>query len=267
MLQIREGGNGKRLLAESETSRNPGAPRPQGRSTAHVSVAPPERGADQVGKNSTFTLIPTVALLSHRCDYLSTFRVIYVETLMRTVTRFLSASLYTLALTSLLGASGCSWFSSGSGDGEGLSESELEAQREGRFGSGGIPSAEGEGMFHDIHFGFDSYDMNDQSRMDLEANARILQERSDLRVTLEGHTDERGTVEYNMALGAERARAVKSALTAAGVSSSRLDSISYGEEIPLDPGHDDAAWAKNRRVHFSVGQDNPNRGGSSNDKY
>lgn len=267
MLQIREGGNGKRLLAKSETLQSPGAPRAQGRSTVQLSVAPPEREANQVGKNSTFTLIPTVALLSYRCDYFDTFRVIYVETLMRTVTRFLSASLHTLALTSLLGASGCSWFSSGSGDGEGLSESELEAQREGRFGTGGIPSAEGEGMFHDIHFGFDSYDMNDQSRMDLEANARILQERSDLRVTLEGHTDERGTVEYNMALGAERARAVKSALTAAGISSSRLDSISYGEEIPLDPGHDDAAWAKNRRVHFSVGQDNPNRGGSSNDKY
>ena len=182
---------------------------------------------------------------------------------MRTVTSFISASLYTLALTSLLGASGCSWFSSGSGDGEGLSESELEAQREGRFGNGGIPSAEGEGMFHDIHFGFDSYAMDDQSRMDLEANARILQERSDIRVTLEGHTDERGTVEYNMALGAERARAVKSALTAMGISSSRLDSISYGEEIPLDPGHDEAAWSKNRRVHFSVGQDNPNRGSGS----
>jgi peptidoglycan-associated lipoprotein len=193
----------------------------------------------------------------------------YVEQFMRKVTSLLSASVYTLALTSLMSASGCSWFSSGSGDGEGLSESELEAQREGRFGSGGIPSAEGEGMFHDIHFAFDAYALDDQSRMDLESNARILQERSDLRITLEGHTDERGTVEYNMALGAERARAVKSALTAMGVSGSRLDSISYGEEIPLDQGHNEAAWAKNRRVHFSVGQDNPNRGGgsSSNDKY
>jgi peptidoglycan-associated lipoprotein len=214
-------------------------------------------------------LIPTVALRSRRCDYSRTFRVMYVEQFMRKVTSLLSASVYTLALTSLMSASGCSWFSSGSGDGEGLSESELEAQREGRFGSGGIPSAEGEGMFHDIHFAFDAYALDDQSRMDLESNARILQERSDLRITLEGHTDERGTVEYNMALGAERARAVKSALTAMGVSGSRLDSISYGEEIPLDQGHNEAAWAKNRRVHFSVGQDNPNRGGgsSSNDKY
>lgn len=182
---------------------------------------------------------------------------------MKSLQNILSPSLFTLALTAMVGASGCSWFSSGSGDGE-LSESELEAQREGRFGSGGIPSAEGEGMFHDIHFGFDSYALDDQGRMDLESNARILKEQSGLRITIEGHTDERGTVEYNLALGAERARAVKSALTALGVSSSRVDTISYGEEIPLDPGHDETAWAKNRRAHFAVGQDNPNKSG---DKY
>jgi peptidoglycan-associated lipoprotein len=96
--------------------------------------------------------------------------------------------------------------------------------------------------------------MDEQARMDLEKNAQILNQQSDLKITLEGHCDERGTVEYNMALGAERARAVKSALVAAGVSSKRLDSISYGEEIPLDPAHDEAAYAKNRRVHFSIGQ-------------
>lgn len=119
-------------------------------------------------------------------------------------------------------------------------------------------------MFHDIHFGFDSYALDDQARSDLEANARILQQQSGLRITIEGHTDERGTVEYNLALGAERARSVKSALTALGVASNRVDTISYGEEIPLDPGHDETAWAKNRRAHFAVGQDNPTRG---SDKY
>jgi peptidoglycan-associated lipoprotein len=120
-------------------------------------------------------------------------------------------------------------------------------------------------MFHDIHFGFDSYSLDDQARADLEANVRTLKEQSGLHITLEGHTDERGTVEYNMALGAERARAVKSARVAAGVSGSRFDTISYGEEIPLDPGHDEMAWAKNRRVHFAVGHDNQNAGG--NTKY
>ncbi len=161
-----------------------------------------------------------------------------------------------LSLSLLIGLSGCSWFGSGSGDGDGLSESELAAQREGRFGSGSIPMAEGEGMFADVHFNYDSYALTEQGRADLEKNAQILNDNSGLKITLEGHCDERGTVEYNMALGAERARAVKSALIAAGVASNRLDSISYGEEIPLDPAHDEAAYAKNRRVHFSVGQSN-----------
>jgi peptidoglycan-associated lipoprotein len=168
-------------------------------------------------------------------------------------------------LATTVALSGCSWFGSGSSDGEGLSESELAAQREGRFGSGSIPTAEGEGMFNDISFGYDSYSIDDHGRADLEANARVLSQQPSLRVTLEGHCDERGTVEYNMALGAERAKAVKSALVALGVSGSRLDTISYGEEIPLDPGHDEAAWAKNRRVHFGLGQDNPTP--SRNGKY
>ncbi len=195
---------------------------------------------------------------------LPALRVFNPELQMKSLQNLISLPLLTLALTTVVSTSGCSWFSSGSGDGEGLSESELEAQREGRFGSGGIPSAEGEGMFHDIHFGFDSYALDDQARADLESNARILQQQSGLRITIEGHTDERGTVEYNLALGAERARSVKSALSSLGVASNRVDTISYGEEIPLDPGHDETAWAKNRRAHFSVGQDNPSKGG---DKY
>lgn len=176
----------------------------------------------------------------------------------------LPSRLMALALAASISTTGCSWFSSGSGDGEGLSESELEAQREARFGSGGIPLAEGEGLFRDVHFGFDSYALDEGARRDLESNARTLQDRSDLKITIEGHTDERGTVEYNMALGAERARAVKSALTALGISSSRIDTISYGEEIPLDQGHDEVAWSKNRRAHFSAGQDERTKGG---DKY
>jgi peptidoglycan-associated lipoprotein len=160
--------------------------------------------------------------------------------------------------------SGCSWFSSGGSEGEdgALSESDLAAQREGRFGSGSIPTAEGEGMFRDVHFSYDSYALDEAGRNDLEANARTLSEQSSLRITLEGHCDERGTVEYNMALGAERARAVKNALISLGVASSRINTVSYGEEIPLDPGHDEMAYAKNRRVHFSAGQDNGSAKGS-----
>jgi len=165
------------------------------------------------------------------------------------VPSFVFCSLLALASTQ----TGCSWFGSGSGESEdgALSESDLAAQREGRFGAGNIPTAEGEGLFRDIHFGFDSYAVDGAARNDLEANARTLAEQSEVRVVLEGHCDERGTAEYNMALGAERARAVKSALIAFGISSTRIETISYGEEIPLDAGQSDESHAKNRRVHFA----------------
>lgn len=154
----------------------------------------------------------------------------------------------------IFSVSGCSWFKSNKADGEGngLSEADLNAQREGRFGSGGIPIAEGEGMFRDIHFDYDSTSISDTARQDLEYNAQVLQGKSEWRIQLEGHCDERGTAEYNLALGSERARGVKEALIALGVSSSKLDTISYGEEVPLDPGHSESSWAKNRRVHFSA---------------
>jgi peptidoglycan-associated lipoprotein len=160
-----------------------------------------------------------------------------------------------VVITSTTTLSGCSWFKSGSSDGDesGLSESDLAAQREGRFGAGNIPTAEGDGMFRDVNFSFDSYAIEGMARNDLEANAKILSDQSSMKVVLEGHCDERGTVEYNMALGAERARAVKTALVALGIPSSRIDTVSYGEEIPLDPSSSEDAYAKNRRVHFSVG--------------
>jgi peptidoglycan-associated lipoprotein len=174
----------------------------------------------------------------------------------------LAASLFLVA-GSLL--SGCSTTGSGSdvdgANANGLSESDLNAQREARFGNGSIPTAEGEGMFRDVHFGYDSYAVEDEARQDLEYNARVLKQHPELTVTLEGHCDERGTVEYNMALGAERARAVKSALASMGVPSSKINTISYGEEVPLDPGHDEGAWAKNRRVHFSASGSGATAGG------
>lgn len=177
------------------------------------------------------------------------------------VPQILFCSILTLSLTS----TGCSWFGSGSGESEDgtLSESDLAAQREGRFGAGNIPTAEGDGLFRDIHFGFDSYAVDGAARNDLEANARTLAEQGDLRVVLEGHCDERGTAEYNMALGAERARAVKSALIALGIPSNRIDTISYGEEIPLESGQSDESYARNRRVHFAAAgakASNPSKG-------
>jgi peptidoglycan-associated lipoprotein len=104
----------------------------------------------------------------------------------------------------------------------------------------------------DIHFELDSAALTDQARATLEKHALWLQGRRDVRVTVEGHCDERGTVEYNLALGEQRARATREYLVSLGVAAERLSVVSFGKERPLDPGRDEAAWAKNRRAHFAV---------------
>jgi peptidoglycan-associated lipoprotein len=165
----------------------------------------------------------------------------------------------TLSLFVIIGLTlgGCSALGfgkkSGDGaDGSGLSEADLTAQREGRFGEGSIPTAESGGMFRDIPFDYDSAAISDYARQDIEYNAQVLQANPNLKIQLEGHCDERGTTEYNLALGSKRARSVADILLSLGVSASRLETISYGEELPLDPSSSEAAWAKNRRVHFSA---------------
>jgi peptidoglycan-associated lipoprotein len=101
-----------------------------------------------------------------------------------------------------------------------------------------------------IYFPLDSYSLDDASRAALDANAKLLRDHADLSVRVEGHADERGTVEYNMSLGEKRADSVRDYLVAAGVSASRLSTISYGKERPAVDGHDEVAWSKNRRVEF-----------------
>lgn len=98
-----------------------------------------------------------------------------------------------------------------------------------------------------VFFGYDQYGVNDEARMTLDKQAAWLQQYSNLSVTIEGHADERGTREYNLALGERRANAVKNYLVAAGVSPSRINTISYGKERPAVPGANEAAWAQNRR--------------------
>jgi peptidoglycan-associated lipoprotein len=166
--------------------------------------------------------------------------------------------LHILLAASLLHTSGCSLFGKSDkskkdkyGSESAMSENDLAAQRENRFGGGSIPMAEGEGMFRDVRFDYDSSTVSDEAHQDIESNVQTLRSNPGLRVQLEGHTDERGTGEYNLSLGQTRARAVKDILVAAGIESSRIDTISYGENVPLDPGHQEAAWSRNRRVHFS----------------
>ena len=107
-------------------------------------------------------------------------------------------------------------------------------------------------QFADIHFAYDRSDLRPDARKVLDRHAKWLKAHPEFRVRIEGNCDERGTVEYNMALGQRRAASAKKYLVDLGVAKNRLSTISYGKERPLDPGHNEEAWAKNRRDHFSV---------------
>ncbi len=98
-----------------------------------------------------------------------------------------------------------------------------------------------------VFFDFNKYAIRADSQKTLKAQASWLQQNSSLSITIEGHCDERGTREYNLALGEQRANAVKDYLVALGVSASRITTISYGEERPVALGHNDSAWTQNRR--------------------
>jgi len=108
----------------------------------------------------------------------------------------------------------------------------------------------GSGALRDVYFDFDRSDLRDDSKAIIEANFKWIMANPSMKVQIEGHCDERGTEEYNLALGERRATAVKNYLVSMGVDNKRLFTISYGEELPLDPGHMEDAWAKNRRAHF-----------------
>ena len=102
----------------------------------------------------------------------------------------------------------------------------------------------------DVFFDYDRYNLRDEARRTLEQNARMLLDDPGLHLVLEGHCDERGTVEYNLALSERRAQSVKTFLVEYGVAGDRLSTISYGEERPFAFGHEESAWSQNRRVHF-----------------
>lgn len=103
--------------------------------------------------------------------------------------------------------------------------------------------------FQPAFFDLDSYTLRDDARGALDSDAKLMRDNADVNLTIEGHCDERGTVEYNQALGEKRAQAARDYLVAAGIDGGRLNVISYGKERPFDQGHDESAWAKNRRAH------------------
>jgi peptidoglycan-associated lipoprotein len=106
--------------------------------------------------------------------------------------------------------------------------------------------------FQPVFYGFDSAEVDAEGQKVLNANAEILKKYPTWVITIEGHADERGTAEYNLALGERRASAARTYLVSLGIPADRLKTVSYGKEFPFDPGHDEAAWAKNRRAHFVV---------------
>ncbi|HKJ04564.1 MAG TPA: peptidoglycan-associated lipoprotein Pal [Geopsychrobacteraceae bacterium] len=103
-----------------------------------------------------------------------------------------------------------------------------------------------------IYFDFDQYVLTKTAQDTLYANAQVLKAAPEVKIVVEGHCDERGSDEYNLALGEKRAVATKNYLISLGVPAEQMGTISYGEEVPLDMGHSEEAWAKNRRAEFTL---------------
>jgi len=104
----------------------------------------------------------------------------------------------------------------------------------------------------DINFDFDKYNLKPLAQTTLKNSAPAYLQYKEYKLVIEGHCDERGTAEYNLALGQKRADEAAKYLVDLGIEKDRIKTISYGKEMPLDKGHDEAAWAKNRRAHFVV---------------
>jgi peptidoglycan-associated lipoprotein len=106
--------------------------------------------------------------------------------------------------------------------------------------------------FADVFYKFDSGEIDADGRAALQKDADLLKKYPTWKITIEGHCDERGTAEYNLALGERRATTAQAYLVSLGIPADRIRTVSYGKEFPFDPGHDEAAWARNRRAHFVV---------------
>lgn len=107
-------------------------------------------------------------------------------------------------------------------------------------------------VFADVHFDYDKSEIRSDGRPTLGKIAKWLEDHSDVQLMIEGHCDERGSNEYNLALGEQRALSIRRYITGLGISADKLHTVSYGEEKPLDPSHSEAAWSQNRRGHFLV---------------
>ena len=118
--------------------------------------------------------------------------------------------------------------------------------------SGDLDAINKNSPFQPVFYPLDSFEVDGTGQQALNTNAGILKKYPTWVITIEGHCDERGTAEYNLALGEKRALAAKTYLVSLGVPADRLRTVSYGKEFPFDPGHEEGAWSKNRRAHFVV---------------
>ena len=138
-------------------------------------------------------------------------------------------------------------------NGQGIGAGSGKSGKFGKGAGGGAGSVTRSSFVsEDIYFEFDSASLVAEARDTLKRKADWMRANPNVSVAIEGYTDDRGTVEYNLALGERRAESAKSFLADLGIPASRMTTISYGKERPADPGHNETAWAKNRRVHFEI---------------
>ncbi len=160
-----------------------------------------------------------------------------------------------MALTLML-ATGCAKKQTSGTEGQGVSFTTPEPKgadsAQAAAEKAAMQKAETELTANKIFFDFDKYDLKAEAKDVLKAKAAILKKYASWKMLIEGHCDERGTEEYNLALGERRARAAYEFLVVLGVPSSRLKIVSFGEERAVDGGHNETAWAKNRRDEFKV---------------
>lgn len=167
-----------------------------------------------------------------------------------------NAFLLMVALSLLTLNSCSSWRKGSGGDSSGqagvFTDEDLTLEQKRWAEGANIPEAEAGNLFRDVHFDYDSSQLIGEERDVIQLNARALISDPSLRAEIEGHCDERGTTDYNYALGEQRAKSVSDLLISFGVDATQLSTISYGEEIPLQKGSDESAFAQNRRAHFAL---------------
>ncbi|MGE3277163.1 MAG: peptidoglycan-associated lipoprotein Pal [Vicinamibacterales bacterium] len=127
-----------------------------------------------------------------------------------------------------------------------------EPLAEDEIGSRSLDDLNRDSPLRPVFFGLDVSEIPAEGQQTLQDTAEVLRKYPTWQVTIEGHCDERGTAEYNLALGERRAVAARDYLVSLGIDASRLRVVSYGKEFPFDPGHDESAWAQNRRAHFVI---------------